>query len=242
MARANAEEGAGSASAGRIWGEAFAELVMAQHEGQLEATDLERLAVAAYMVGRNRECDEAWTDAHHAWLRRGEVECAARCAFWHALGLYFRGDRTQAGEPDVGLRREVAGAVLVRLGCPQRRHLDLRAPAFADFKRPGDVEGRAGRGKRIERLGVFPGDGLGGAGCVAERESQPGVAVAAPPQLALAHSEHLFYLLPILHIAQRHPRRERGLRDYLLLGHCMFKVEAHADGCDTVKRMSHGPA
>ncbi len=70
---------------------------MAAHlDDQLGVEDLERLAVAAYMVGPDHECDEAWKDAHHAWLRRGEVQHAARCAFWHALGLYFRGDRAQA--------------------------------------------------------------------------------------------------------------------------------------------------
>jgi DNA-binding NarL/FixJ family response regulator len=96
MARADWKGRAGSAFARRKWGEAFAELAPAHRDGQLGVDDLERLAVAAYMVGRDRECDEAWTDAHHASVRRGEVERAARCAFWHALGLYFRGDRAQA--------------------------------------------------------------------------------------------------------------------------------------------------
>jgi len=57
----------------------------------LEVEDLERLAVAAYMVGRDDDCAEAWMRAHKAWLRRGEGERAARCAFAQALGLFFRG-------------------------------------------------------------------------------------------------------------------------------------------------------
>ncbi len=61
-------------------------------EGQLDAEELERLAVAAYMVGLENECEAAWMDAHREWLRRGEAERAAQCAFWHALGLLFRGD------------------------------------------------------------------------------------------------------------------------------------------------------
>ena len=80
----------------RIWGDAFAELSAAHREGELEAEDLERLAVAAYMVGRDDACEEAWIAAHHAWLRRGEAERAARCAFWQALGLFFRGDLAPA--------------------------------------------------------------------------------------------------------------------------------------------------
>ena len=79
-----------------MWGDAFDELSAAHREGQLDAEDLERLAVAAYMVGRDDACEEAWIAAHHAWLRRGEAERAARCAFWQALGLGFRGDLAPA--------------------------------------------------------------------------------------------------------------------------------------------------
>jgi hypothetical protein len=79
-----------------MWGDAFARLSAAHREGQLGVEDLERLAVAAYMVGRDDACEEAWTAAHHAWLDRGEAERAARCAFWQALGLFFRGDLAPA--------------------------------------------------------------------------------------------------------------------------------------------------
>lgn len=34
--------------------------------------------------------------AHRDWLRQGEIERAARCAFWQALGLFFRGDQAPA--------------------------------------------------------------------------------------------------------------------------------------------------
>lgn len=80
----------------RRWSEAFAELSAAHDESGLDVEDLERLAAAAYMVGREEACQDAWTAAHHAWLRRGEVERAARCAFWQALGLFFRGDLAPA--------------------------------------------------------------------------------------------------------------------------------------------------
>ena len=39
---------------------------------------------------------DAWIEAHHAWSRGGEAERAARCAFWQALGLFFRGDLAPA--------------------------------------------------------------------------------------------------------------------------------------------------
>ena len=79
-----------------MWGDAFAHLSACRREGQLGVEGLERLAMAAYMVGRDEACDAAWMDAHREWLRRGENERAARCAFWHALGLFFRGDLAPA--------------------------------------------------------------------------------------------------------------------------------------------------
>jgi DNA-binding CsgD family transcriptional regulator len=80
----------------RRWGDAFDGLWEAHRAGRLDAEDLERLALAAYMLGRDDACEEAWIAAHHAWLRRGNAERAARCAFWHALGLFFRGDLAPA--------------------------------------------------------------------------------------------------------------------------------------------------
>jgi DNA-binding CsgD family transcriptional regulator len=52
--------------------------------------------VAAYMVGRDDDCEDAWLAAHHSWSRAGEPERAARCAFRLALGLFFRGDLAPA--------------------------------------------------------------------------------------------------------------------------------------------------
>lgn len=80
----------------RMWSDAFAELSAAQREGRLGAEDLERLAVAAYMVGSDDACQEAWMAAHHEWVGRGDAERAAQCAFWQALGLFFRGDLAPA--------------------------------------------------------------------------------------------------------------------------------------------------
>lgn len=80
----------------RMWGDAFADLSAAHRERLLDAEDLERLAVAAYMVGKDEVCEEAWIAAHQAWLHRSEPERAAGCAFWQALGLFFRGDLAPA--------------------------------------------------------------------------------------------------------------------------------------------------
>ena len=78
------------------WMSAFTDLRSAHRQARLGAKDLERLAVAAYMVGKDSECQEAWIDAQHAWLAHGENERAAGCALWLALGLFFRGDMAPA--------------------------------------------------------------------------------------------------------------------------------------------------
>jgi DNA-binding NarL/FixJ family response regulator len=90
-------ERASDAFARRSWHEAFAELATARETGTSSAEDLERLAVAAYMVGHDAASETAWMDAHRAWARLGEPERAAGCAFRHALGLYFRGALAPAG-------------------------------------------------------------------------------------------------------------------------------------------------
>lgn len=76
------------------WGDAYA-LLAAVHP--LEADDLERLAVAAHLVGRDAESTEAWERAHRERARLGDPDRAARCAVWLAIGLLLRGDMAQAG-------------------------------------------------------------------------------------------------------------------------------------------------
>jgi len=93
---AGREGRAGGSFERRTWGDTFDYLAAADRQGQLEPDDLERLAVAAYMLGRDDACERAWIAAHHAWLGRGEAARAARCAFWQALGLFFRGDLAPA--------------------------------------------------------------------------------------------------------------------------------------------------
>jgi DNA-binding CsgD family transcriptional regulator len=78
------------------WAEAYALMLAAQREAPLEPEDLERLALAAYLVGNDDDCAAAWLGAHQGFARRGEVRRAARCAFWQACGLLFRGELAPA--------------------------------------------------------------------------------------------------------------------------------------------------
>ncbi|HEX6070369.1 MAG TPA: response regulator transcription factor [Longimicrobiaceae bacterium] len=79
------------------WGDAFAQLCDADGKSALGAEDLERLATAAHLTGRDAESAEAWTRAHQEFLRGGDVERAARAAFWLAFGLLNQGEQARAG-------------------------------------------------------------------------------------------------------------------------------------------------
>jgi SAM-dependent methyltransferase len=80
----------------RGWRDAYAQLSAADRETPLDPEDLERLATAAYLVGRDGDCADIWTRAHHEFLRRGDAARAARCAFWLTVGLLLRGELARA--------------------------------------------------------------------------------------------------------------------------------------------------
>ena len=81
----------------QAWREAYAQLAAADRDAPLELEDLELLAVAAYLVGRDDDSAQAWARAHEDWLRRGDAARAARCAIWLAFGLLNRGETVRAG-------------------------------------------------------------------------------------------------------------------------------------------------
>ncbi|HSK60024.1 MAG TPA: DNA-binding response regulator, partial [Actinomycetospora sp.] len=81
----------------RRWQDAYTDLSQADREDGLGTADLERLATAAYLTGRDGECDLLRERGHHEYLRGGEEVAAARCAFWLGLGLLLRGEEIRAG-------------------------------------------------------------------------------------------------------------------------------------------------
>jgi tetratricopeptide (TPR) repeat protein len=75
------------------WREAFESLSSAGRVGPLGAGDLELLACAAYMLGRDDDYVGGLERAHHAYVEAQDVAPAARCAFWIGHNLLFRGER-----------------------------------------------------------------------------------------------------------------------------------------------------
>jgi DNA-binding NarL/FixJ family response regulator len=135
----------------RVWGDAFADLSAAHRGGKAGAEELERLAVAAYMVGRDSDCQDAWMAAHQAWLVRGEVTRAARCAFWQALGLFFRGDLAPAmgwvargGRLLEDTRRDSVEHAWLQMLTALPRLFDGDADAQASFVEAGKIAERLG--------------------------------------------------------------------------------------------------
>jgi DNA-binding CsgD family transcriptional regulator len=84
------------AAARRAWRRAFRAFAKADRAGTLGAQDLERLAVAAYMLGRNDDHLECMRRAHLAHRAARDEARAARCAFWTGMNLAMRGRATQA--------------------------------------------------------------------------------------------------------------------------------------------------
>lgn len=154
------------------WRDAYTQLSAADREAPLEFEDLERLAVAAYLVGRDRDSAEVWARAHHESLSRGDAARAARCAFWLALGLLFQGEQARASGWLARARRLLEDG---QHDCVERGYLLVpialqcidegdAAAAHAAFSRVaemgnrfGDPDlgtlGRLGRGQALIRLG-----------------------------------------------------------------------------------------
>jgi DNA-binding CsgD family transcriptional regulator/tetratricopeptide (TPR) repeat protein len=81
----------------RAWSGAYVALSGADRETALPADDLELLATAAYMIGREDDYFSALGRAHQAHLNAGEALHAARCALWVAMNLAQRGEMGHAG-------------------------------------------------------------------------------------------------------------------------------------------------
>jgi DNA-binding NarL/FixJ family response regulator len=77
----------------RAWRECLASLSAAE---PLTPEDLERLATAAYMLGRDDDYVAALERAHQAYLDGGELLRAVRCAFWIGMNLVLRGETGRA--------------------------------------------------------------------------------------------------------------------------------------------------
>ena len=136
----------------REWTDAYTRWRDADLESPLEPGELEQLASAAYLIGKDTESAAAWARAHHVFLSRGENARAVRCAFWLAFGLFSRGERARGGAWIERARRVLddAGRDCVEVGyvlLPSAFECLVRgdiATAYAEFCRAGEIGARFG--------------------------------------------------------------------------------------------------
>ena len=83
--------------ADRAWKDAHAALSAADAREPLAAADLERLATAAYMLGRQDEFFDVLGRAHRAHLDAAAMLPAADCALWIGITLAQQGEMGRAG-------------------------------------------------------------------------------------------------------------------------------------------------
>ena len=82
--------------ASRAWADAYGSLVAADGAEALAPGDLELLAKAAFMLGKDDEYVGALERAHHAYLRVDQPLRAVRCGFWLGVNFALRRDVGQA--------------------------------------------------------------------------------------------------------------------------------------------------
>jgi DNA-binding NarL/FixJ family response regulator len=174
----------------RAWGEAFEQLSAAADE--LDAADLQRLAVAAALVGRNADSERAWERAHLAFLDEGDAPAAGRCAFWLALTLLFQGEEARAGGWFARAERVVERE---DPGCAARGLLLL--PAFFQALGAGDLTGAEALAQEMVAIAQACGDkdlhafGVLGLGqvAVAQGDSARGMRLLDEAMVAVTAGE-----------------------------------------------------
>ena len=80
----------------REWMNAYESLSRADRAAPLGAEDLELLATAAYMLGRDDDHLGGLERAYHEYLDAGKALLAARCAIWVGMHLSIRGEMGRA--------------------------------------------------------------------------------------------------------------------------------------------------
>ncbi len=104
------------AFARRAWADAWELFARADRSVALGAEDLEHMAVAAYLVGRDRDFLHCLERAHRAYQDGGEDRRAARCAFWLGFGHLLEGEPGRATAWLARARRLIEGRECVEHG------------------------------------------------------------------------------------------------------------------------------
>ena len=139
--------------AAAAWTETYDSLSRADQTAPLAAFDIELLATAAYMLGREDESMALLERGHQVHLDNGEVLPAVRCAFWVGMNSAMRGEM---GPATGWLGR--AQRLLERQGedCVERGYLLL--PVVFQHEAAGDYEGASATAATAAEIGERFGD------------------------------------------------------------------------------------
>jgi DNA-binding CsgD family transcriptional regulator len=80
----------------RAWGDAYNALLYADQASALDADDLDCLATAAYLTGRELEYQRMLERLYRVHVEADKPARAARCAFWLAITFMLRGESGQS--------------------------------------------------------------------------------------------------------------------------------------------------
>ena len=80
----------------RAWADAYRAFLLSEQETALTAEDLELLALAAYLVGRDEDYLDTLERAYHAYCEIHQHRRAVRCAFWLGFRLLMRNETSRA--------------------------------------------------------------------------------------------------------------------------------------------------
>jgi DNA-binding CsgD family transcriptional regulator/tetratricopeptide (TPR) repeat protein len=76
----------------RAWADAYQAFRLADEESPLAAEDVERLALAACLIGQDEDYLAALERAYNAYRDAGQYHRAVRCAFWLGFRMLMRGE------------------------------------------------------------------------------------------------------------------------------------------------------
>jgi tetratricopeptide (TPR) repeat protein len=138
----------------RQWNAAFEALASADTSRSLGIDDLMWLAWAAYLTARQDDFVRAMERAHHSCRDAGDMQRAARCAIWLAMGFFLHGEFA----PAMGWHGRAA-RLIEGLGveCAEQGYLLL--PLAYGHAEEGDYEAWHIASAEIVQIGQRFGDG-----------------------------------------------------------------------------------
>lgn len=135
------------------WTAIYKKLIKADQEYALEPSKLKKLALAAYLTGRDNESFQILERAHQEYLDQEKIEKAVQCAFWLGLMLLNAGERNRSGGWIA--RGERLLGDIPNQDCPEKGLL-LIPQALSELS-----SGHSGKAKQIFELATSTGEQFG---------------------------------------------------------------------------------